>query len=44
MKKNIKTVALFSALSLAAVSCQKTDEFLPINGNEQLAVTSVNTI
>jgi hypothetical protein len=39
MKKNIKTVALFAALSLAAVSCQKTDEFLPINGNEQLAET-----
>ena len=39
MKMNFKKVALFAALSLVAVSCQKTDDINPLVGSEQTSET-----
>lgn len=39
MKKNIKTVALFSVLTLVATSCQKENEFNSLVASEQTTET-----
>jgi len=39
MKIKFQTIALFTALSLAAVSCQKTDEVSSLVGTEQTSET-----
>ena len=39
MKQNVKTVALLAVLSMAAVSCQKENDVLPLGGSEQTTGT-----
>ena len=41
MKKSIKTIAVFTALIIVAVSCQKETENLSVQSNEYVATSNV---